>query len=687
MVLFLLGDLFSGGSSFLSQNDPEIGKIRGEAITQQDFEVRVQRAIDEQYGAEGADEQVRRAMRERIWQQLLQEKLLHVEYDKLGISVSPEEILDQVKNTQPGSVLYQYFTDPQTGQVVEQFRDPQTGGLNSQRVLQTIQSLLNSENAKDWLPIEAVIKEDVLMNKYIALISKGITATSFEANTQFEEKNKNVTFSYVVKEFSSIADEEVEVTDADLQAYYSEHQHEKKYQQDSETRDIKFITIDVQPSPEDIEELRAEMEQIKANFISDTNDSAFVAENAEGQMRNLITYYSEKTLNPEIRDAIIGAPVGTVVGPYSFNNTMMVSKLSGTDMSPDSVKASHILISVPAGDSAQMAAAKTKLDSIMTVAKAQKNFDALAREFSADLGSAEKGGDLDWFTRGRMVAPFEKAAFEGKTGDMTIVETEYGAHLIYITDQTEPRPRYLIASVDRLIGPSKTTTDLAYKEASRISIERNTLEKFEATAEGQEVQAAENLRLEDDNVGPLGPARDIVRWAYEAEKGDVSEPFELENRFVVAALTNIREKGTMSLETVKPMIKPEVVKQKKAERIIAELDSYSSLEDAAGKINTTVQRAENIRFSSNALPGGLGREPELLGVVFSIAQGETSKPITGNRGVFVARVDVVNDAPEDRNLVEEKREISDMLEGRVGRTMYEALKKAAEVEDYRGRYY
>jgi len=687
MVLFLLGDLFSGRGRFFSQQDTEIGTIRGEAITQQDFEQLVQQQIDAQYGAEGADEQVRKGMRERVWQQLLQDKLLHVEYNKLGISVSPEELLDQVKNTQPGSILYQYFTDPRTGQVIEQFRDPQTGGLNSQRVLQAIQSLLNSENSKDWLPIEAAIKEDILMNKYVALISKGITATSFEANNMFEEKNKNVTFSYVVKEFSSVPDEEIEVTDQDLQAYYNEHKHEKKYQQEQESRDIKYIAIDVTPSPEDVEEIRTEMEGIKSEFMTDTNDSAFVAENAEGQLTSLIGYYPESQLNIAIKDTMAHAPVGTVVGPYSANGVMMVSKLIKIEQSPDSVMASHILISVQDGDSAKIEAAKAKLDSLKNVAKAKKNFAELAKEYSEDFGSAEKGGDLGWFTRGRMVPPFEKAAFEGKVGDMPIVVSQFGVHLIYITDQTKPRNRYLIASVDRVIEPSKATSDEGYKMASRISIERNTLDKFDVTDEEPQPQSVEGLRLEDDNVGPLGPSREIVRWAYDAEVGDVSSPFELENRFVVVALTGIHEKGTMTFETAKPLIRPEVIKQKKADRFIEELDSYSSLEDAASKIGTSIQRAQDVRFANNALPGGLGREPELVGSVFSLDQGETSKPIIGNRGVFVARVDVVNDAPQDRDLAIEKREVSGTLAGRVDRTVFEALKKEAGVEDYRGRYY
>ena len=135
LVLFLLGDLFSGGSSLFNNQDVSIGVIGGEEIDQRDFELKVREAIESQYGTEGANDQAKKSIRERVWQQLINEKILQKQYAKLGISVSPDELLDQVQNTQPGSILYQYFSDPQTGQIIEQFRDPQTGGLDSPKVL------------------------------------------------------------------------------------------------------------------------------------------------------------------------------------------------------------------------------------------------------------------------------------------------------------------------------------------------------------------------------------------------------------------------------------------------------------------------------------------------------------------------------------------------------------------------
>ena len=256
MVLFLLGDFFSQGTNFLTGESQDVGVIGGDAISLQDFEIRVQESIDQQYGAEGANEEARKTLRTRVWQQMIMERTLEPEYNQLGLSVSADELLDNVKNIQPGSILYQYFTDPQSGQVIEQFRDPQTGGLNSARVLQAIQNLINSENARDWLPIENAIKQDVLQSKYISLLSKGLIISGVEADQIFEERQRVVSVSYVVKEYSAIDDSEIDVTEADYQSYFNEHSEEARFAVEEEARTVRIVEFAVNATEEDIEEIR-----------------------------------------------------------------------------------------------------------------------------------------------------------------------------------------------------------------------------------------------------------------------------------------------------------------------------------------------------------------------------------------------------------------------------------------------
>lgn len=689
LVLFLLSDSLSSGGSMFAPEETTVGTIAGEDVSQRDFEIRIQEILDTQYGAEGANDQVRQSIRDNVWQQMINERIVKVEQGKVGIAVSPDELMDQVRNTKPGSILYQYFTDRQTGQIIEQFRNPQTGGLDNNKVLQAIQNLVNSENAKDWLPIEQAIKEDVAMTKYVTLISKGLTATSAEAEQRLAEQGTAYDVSFAVKEFGSVPDSDIEVSESELKDYYNEHKSEARFQSEYETRSVKFISFNATASEEDINEIERELQELVPLFQADTNDTAFVAENADNSIESMISYKKAERIDRAIRDTVVNAPIGAVFGPYRSGALMLVSKLSDIEYSPDSVRASHILISVQDGDTNKIAAAKEKLDSLKTVAQANNNFAALATEFSEDFGSAQQGGDLDWFTRGRMVPEFEQACFNGEVGDMMIVVSQFGVHLISITDQTEDKKLYLISSVDRLIEASKYTRDQVYKEASTFALNHKTLEAINKIESGpdMEIQPAEGLRLGDDQMGPIFDAKEAVQWAFDAEVGQVSSPVEVGDQFLVITLTDIREKGTMSFASARVLIEPDLIKEKKAEKFKAAFGDYTSVDQAASNAGVEKRTAENIHFSDNSMPNGIGREPAFIGAVSTLNEGQASKPIVGNRGVFVASVTKKIPAAEGGDVVAEKNAASEVISTRVERQVIEALKKQAGVEDNRGRYY
>ncbi len=687
MLLFLLSDLFSNGTSFFTQEEQTVGTIAGNEISWQEFEIRVQNTIDEQFGVEGANEQARERIRERVWQEMIRERVLNVELENLGIGVSEEELLDQVKNVQPNSVLYQYFTDPNTGQIIEQFRDPQTGGLNSQRVLGAIQNLLNSENAKDWLPIERAIEQDVIINKYTNLLTKGLMANSVQAQQIGKEKNATVSFKYVLKEYSSIPDEEATPSEDELKAYYDAHKQEKRFKNDQETRSLNVAYISIQPTQEDIKAISMELEDIKPALAADSNDTAFVGENADSRIQQLIGYFSENDLPTAVRDTVPNASVGSVFGPFAMNDRMAIAKLTSIKMEPDSVKASHILINIQDGDTAKVAAAKAKLDSLKQVVEKGGDFAALAEEYSEDFGSSAKGGDLDWFTRGRMVAPFEKAAFDNKVGDLVIVQSQFGMHLINITDQTAAKPKYLLAMVDRVIEPSKATTDAAYKNASSYALSHEKASELEDDRElGVTVERLERVPLGERVLGPIQSARELVRWAYDAEEGAVSNPIETENFFVIVGLVSINEEGTMAFEQAKSMIYTEAMNAKKAEQIKGSLGSAASLNDAASALGAQVRTADNVNFAQGALPGGLGREMKVMGAAFALEAGEVSSPIEGDRGVYMIEVTAKQPAGEI-DITSIKREESSNMSSRINAGVLQALQKSAGVEDRRAKYY
>ncbi len=690
LVLFLLTDFLGKANFGGPTGETNVGSIKGEPISQQDFATRVETALQAQSQGQAITEAQRTQVRSRVWEQILRERILETEYSKLGINVTPEELYDQITNAQPGSLIYQYFSDQQTGQVMDQFRNPNTGLLDGNKVIQTVGNILASENAAQWYPIEAAIKEDTKMQKYMTLLRSGLTATSTEAQTAFNEKNSTFSFNYTVKEFASIPDESVAVTDADLKAYYNEHKTEKRFKQTTEQRDIKFVVFEMNASPEDIQTLRAEMSEMMPAFAADSNDTAFVLENTDQRLNEYLAYKTADEINPQIKDAVLASEVGQVFGPYQQGDYLLISKLTGTKASPDSAQARHIFIQANPQDTASMADANALIDSLKSVIEKKKNFAAMAEEFSDDLGTAANGGDFgDWLTASRQDIPQAVVTnvLDGKKGDLTIVTSQAGVHLVEITNQTTAVNRYLLATIDNRIEPSKATANEVYNSASKFALEHKTRASFDAANEDNMIQVAQNVIPGAKMLGRVTDADEIVRWAFSAEAGDISEPKETENSIVVAMVDLIKAKGILPFEAVKEIIRPAVINEKKTAMIKSDLGQFTSLDEAAGKLGAPVKSINNVNFDANVLPDGLGRELKVLGAAAAMSENEVSGVIEGNRGVFVINLMGKTPAAGEADLVSEKRQMSNTLSGRVNQSAYEALKTAADIEDNRALFY
>lgn len=690
LVLFLLTDFLGRGPVGGPAGETNVGTIQGEAISQQEFAIRVENAVQAQSQNGAVSEVERTRIRTRVWEEILRERILDPEYDKLGIHISPDELLNQIKNAKPGSLIYQYFSDRQTGQVLDQFRDPNTGLLDGNKVLQTVANILESENASQWLPIEKAVKEDAKMQKYFTLLRSGLTATSVEAKQNIQEKASAFSFNYIVKEYSTIDDATIEITDAELKAYYNEHKSEKRFQQKSEQRDIKYVVFEMNASAEDIEDIKLDMADMMPSFKADTNDTFFVLENSDRRLNENLEYKTAESIDVQIKDMVLASEIGSVFGPYQQGEYMMISKLSAIKATPDSAKARHIFIQANPQDTTAMADANDLLDSLKTVIEKRKNFAKMAEEFSSDLGTATNGGEFgDWLTRERQDLPASviNQTLEGTKGELKIVNSEAGVHLVDITEQTEPVDRFLLATVDRKIEPSKETSDRAYSAASKFAIEHKTRADFEAVGEEYVVQIAQNVAPGAKMMGRVSDAEEIVRWAFNAEAGDISEPKETENSVIVAMVDIVKEKGVMSFEAIKEAIRPAVIKEKKAEKIMADLGTVSDLASASNKVDAGIQSVSDVTFDANVMPGGLGRELKVLGIASALEPNTLSQPIEGNRGVFVIQLTTKKTPGEAGDIASEKRELSNTLSSKVDQSAYQALKDASSIEDNRALFY
>lgn len=688
MLLFIVGgDFLTSGSFF--RGEANIGEIAGDNISFRDFEERLEREIIQGYGDAMIDESIREQARQSLWNMLIQEKVMFREYDKIGLAVSPEELFYQIKTNEPSQRLLRYFTDPQTGRVIEYFANPQTGSLDPDKIVAYLQQLIANQQMDRWLPIEKDIKIDRYNTKFFTLIKKGLYVTSKEAENDFISKNKKVTFRYAVKKYDSVADSAIAVSDKEIKDYYDDHKNEPQYQQKEAARSIQYIVFEAIPTEQDKEAIKNSMLALKDKFQNASDDSLFVKENAD--TRDNIKYYAEGSFPAEIDSILFNADSGTVAGPYveSANSGegygyYKLAKISGIKYVSDSVNARHILIKIADNDTAK---ALAMADSLKKVIKAKKNFPEMARQFSEDFGSAQDGGNLNWFTEGMMVKPFNDACFEGNIGDMPIVTSQFGVHLIEISDKTKPVKKALVAIVDRKIEPGRKTVEEAYNKASAFSINNNTAEKFKSAGDELGIRQADDLREGDKFIGGLDNPREIIRWAYSKEPGEISQVFELGEKFVVAHLTAVKEEGTLPLESVQDLVKTELVKEKKAGQFISQMSGFSSVDELARSFNSTVETATDVAFSSNAIPG-IGPERELIGKAFTLKQGDMSLPVKGTQGVFVIVIDNITEAAtQGVDLKPTADQLQRNLQSRVDYEVFNAMQENANIKDKRGKFY
>jgi peptidyl-prolyl cis-trans isomerase D len=498
------------------------------------------------------------------------------------------------------------------------------------------------------------------------------------------EKGKLANIRFVQLSYMTVPDSAVKVEDSDLEAYYSAHK--KTFEQKEAARKIDYVSFDVVPSAEDRNEVLQWITAKKEEFANAGNDTLFVNQYSDTPFDS--SFHAKGTLPAVIDTQLFNAAPGTLIGPYEDGGKFKLSKLTVAAMVPDSVRARHILIKINNNDTA---AARSKADSLLRIIRGGMPFEMLAMNNSEDPGSAVKGGDLGWFRKGMMVKPFEEACFNGKVGDMTIVRSQFGYHIIEVTGKGVPSRQVQVATVERAIEPSQKTYDAAYQAAMQFAAAVQGGAAFDSVAAkmGVEKRTAENLRESEKFIAGLDKPREIVRWAYTANLGDLSKVFTVGDKFVIATLVDIREKGFLPLDQVRDQVAAAVRKEKKgellAEKFKEATGNASNLEAVAQKVGQSVFPAGNISFSNSYIQG-MGNEPKVVGQIFAMNQGQLSKPVIGDGGVYVFVVDQLT-VPSTTDEEAARKQLADSRRQRSDYEVFNALKEKANVVDRRGRFY
>lgn len=677
LFAFILGDLINSGGSIFNRSQMEIAEIAGSSISYEDYQALVyenenlQKLFSQQATL---DEQSMLRIREQVWQNLLRANIMQPEYNTLGLAIHPDELFDMVQ----GRNIHPF--------IQQQFGDPQTGEVNKAFLTNFLQNMERDEKAKTyWLFLEQEIQKDRLFTKYLTLIRKGLGVTSLQAKRAVNDRTHKVNFDYTVAAYTSVSDSAINITNSDIKKYYNAHKND--YRQTA-SRDIEYVVFPITPSDDDINDAEAWIRKALPDFIATPDPVQYVTLNSDSKFDS--KYYKSSELPENLKGWAFSSLLGSVTDIYRDGYSFKVARLVDSRMLPDSVKARHILVS-PRGQTVEAREkAKAKADSIMNVLKRGASWNELARKFSDDPGSKDKGGDLGWFPSGMMVPEFDKAAFNAIKGDLQVVETQFGYHILQVTEKGKEEKKVQLATLERKIVPSSYTTSQIYNQASAFAGNNRSYEKFASAADQQKYtrRVANNLLPNDRNIAGLEQPRELIRWAFKAKMGDVSEVMQFGENYVVAAVTAVRKEGIAPLKQVAGDVKVRVIREKKAELLIDKakkaMNGASDIVTVAQKLGTTVEKAENVAFSSLTLPYA-GLEPAVIGVATVSPEGKLSGPVKGNNGVFVLAI--TSSAKEEGDANAEKYRISNMFQSRTYYEVFEALKSNAGIVDKRYVFY
>lgn len=676
LIAFILQDgLGKQGSVF--SNNSTLGKVNGVTIDRAEFDKKV-----ELYSRGNAAQYEQ--TRSQLWEQEINRIILEQEFETLGLGFSDKQLNEELYK--PGSQLMQQFTDPKTGiPNVDQ----------AKQVLANIKKSKKADELKQVAELVNMTRLQTLNTKYNAILSQSAYVPKWLVEKQLADNNSIANVSYVAVPYNTIADSTIKVSDDEIVAYANKHA--KQYEKDEETRVIKFVSFDAQPSKNDSLATFAKLTTYKQTLETTTDAESFFAKN-----NSVLPYYNsyigKAQINQPVKDSLFKLSVGQTYGPYIDGNNYVVAKMVGIKAIPDSARIRHILIKTKdrdpqTGQSFMVrddSTAKHIADTIMMDIAKGKSFDSLCLAKSEDEGSRDKKGIYDYFPSGQMVASFNDFCFGKPVGSKGVVQTEFGYHYIEVLGQKGSQTGYNIAYMAKPITVSNETDVNIKNLASSFIAKAGSGKAFEETVTKDKMNAITSgeFKKADAMIPNLGNNRSLVRWAYESSVGDVTKNyFDVSNRYVVAVVVAINKVGIPSATTLRPLVENLVRNEKKAKQIIETKFKGNTLEAVSASSGTVVQKLDSLQFSQPFIPALGNAEPKFIGAAFNAAnKGKVTEPIAGNGGVFVLKTDMIGAKPNTLTADALKQQLLQAVKGNAS-AISAGLRKAASITDNRGDFY
>lgn len=679
---FVIGDLFRNTDALVGKSQNIVATINGKDISREDFMQKVEVA-QRQLGPNGTNTQ---AMN-RVWEQEVRQAVLETQFEELGMTVEKDQMRDLLRTNLANSPEFQ-----------------NEAGLFDENKLNEYIANLKETSAvayAQWVDYENSIGVNALQQDYFNMVKAGMTGTLAEGKLEHMLESETIDIKYVQIPYTSIPDSTVSVSKSEISSYINKHK--KQYEVEA-TRDIRYVEFKEAATVEDENNIKQDLanllkDQVVYNEVTKNNDTikgfatvtnhkVFVNSNSDIKFEDRFKFKSD--LPASVADTIFNMNVGDVYGPYKDGNYFKLTKVIAAIQMPDSVKARHILIPYVGAASAQpdvtqsKEQAKKTADSLLSVLKKDNSkFGEFVSTYSSDQGSVANGGSYDYFTYNTMVPEFRDYVFQNNVGDMDVVETVYGYHIIEVEGQKNKQRAIKVATVAREIEPSETTINQVFRDASNFEI---AIEKgdFEAVAKEKDlaVRPVNGIKVLDENIPGLGNQRAMVRWAFEegTEVGDYKR-FNLNGGYAIVQVTATNAAGLMNTEQASVTALPAIRKEKKA-ALIKDRISATTVEDVAAAENQTVKTALAINMKNPTISGA-GKEGLVVGTAFGLKEGETSKLIEGEKGVYMVQVTKKTPAPELDNYQGFANQVGTSKMNNVNSKLYNALKEASDIEDNR----
>jgi peptidyl-prolyl cis-trans isomerase D len=644
MLAFILGDFLNSGSSFFNRSRENVGVIEGQKVHYTEYEA-AKEQLTEVYkietGRSDFDEDMHSQIRNQVWNMFMMDYTLRAQAEEIGMDITKDELSELCI----GNNIHQVIRGRRAfaGEDGQFSREAVIGLL--QAINQEGADAEQNANLKQaktyWLYWEKVVRISYMQEKYTNLLQHLLKANTLDAEFAFNSRQNGFSAEYAMKPYYSVADSLVKVSDSDLKKLYK--QHKEQYKQ-TPNRAIKYVAFDIVPSEDDFKAAETLMHNLQEEFKTAEDVSLVVNTNSD------VMYdgrdFSEETVPAQFKEFAFakGAKAGDCTEILFENNTYAMARIMQAGYSmPDSVELKAIV---------------------------------------------EDGEDqeLGWFKAADLPKNIAEKALAGKRGEKFTVAQGMGEQTYEIMEIGKPTPKVKLAILAREVTPSSKTYSVLYNQAKQFIVNNNNAEALEAAAQeqGLAVIPQYNLTKTTDKVGQLKSSRPIVRWAFEAKEGQVSDVFECGQQFIVAALTEVNDGEYRSLEAVRSELTYEATNNAKAAYIAKELKGIESLEAAAEKLGQNVQHADRVSLADSRF-GNAGMEPAVIGK--TVAQGENafSGAIKGNMGVFVVKTGAANNQQGEFNAESEKAQLA----SRFAYLPYQAMQlieDKAEVTDNRANF-